>query len=261
MTATPAAGSVVWVQIGTADVAIVQSFYGSLFGWTYPPLEAPGGRMDCLIIAPDAPIPVGHIEPTADRSEFIALGTVSYDVPEHTARLTELGAEVLVEPTKAADGGDYTLLRDPRGNVFNIWTPPAPPADSPPLDPSAFIPRPGTAGWFEIGTREIDTTKAFYAKGLGWDFQPGTDAGDPYWYVIIDGRPAGGVRDLGDTPHTADYSVHSFLTTDLPATFAKAVTLGASIEQDPITTTEGLRHARLRDPRGNRFGLFTPPKD
>ncbi|MFG1791229.1 VOC family protein [Nocardia sp. NPDC049149] len=257
MDAIPA-GSVVWVNIESTDVDAIKDFYGSLFGWTYIPIPAPGGRTDHLFTAPGAAFPMGHVEPSSSGAEYVALGTVSYDVPEDAARLKNLGAQVVVAPGKAADGGDYALMRDPRGNVFVIWTPPELPADAPPPDPSALAPKPGSAAWFEIGTRDIEATKSFYAEALGWRYELDLSVpGGPYWSVCTGTPlPAGGLRDLSGSPEAAEYSMHLFLTADISASARKAVSLGASIEQAP--TGDGRSFARLRDPRGNRFGLFSP---
>ncbi|SHM56878.1 VOC family protein [Streptomyces yunnanensis] len=261
----PARGSVVWIEIDTSDAKAVQDFYGSLFGWSFPGMPAPDGGTYHLIQPAGAPFPMGGIlESSSDGREGIVLSAVSLDVAGDVARLKDLGATVVVPPSKAADGGDYARLKDPRGNLFAIWTPPGPPpgVDTGQLDPSAFAPKPGSLGWFEIGTRDIEASRAFFAQGLDWRYESdpgvpgetydGVRAGTPH--------PSGGLRELGRDRDAADYTMPLFLTDDVSATTDKALALGATVLDAPTATTYGLTYARLTDPRGNRFGLFTPPK-
>ncbi|MEU7901037.1 VOC family protein [Nonomuraea sp. NPDC049152] len=56
-----------------------------------------------------------------------------------------------------------------------------------------------------------------------------------------------------------DYVMPCFLVTDVPAVTGRAVELGARVELGPDANPGGLVSARLLDPRGNRFGVFSPP--
>lgn len=264
--AFPSRGSVVWIEIDTTDAHAVQDFYGSLFGWSFPGMPAPDGGTYHLIQPAGAAFPMGGIlENRSGGRGGIVLSAVSLDVADDVARLKDLGATVVVPPSKAADGGDYARLKDPRGNLFAIWTPPGPPpgVDTGQVDPSAFVPKLGSLGWFEIGTRDIEASRTFYAQGLDWRYEPdpgvpgetyeGVRAGTPH--------PSGGLRQLAADQDATDYTMPLFLTDDVSATTDKARSLGASIVDAPTVTTYGLTFARLTDPHGNRFGLFTPPQN
>ncbi|MFD9882628.1 VOC family protein [Streptomyces alboflavus] len=262
---TPAGGSVIWIEIDTADVTAVKDFYGSLFGWSFPAMPTPDGGTYHLIQPAGAPFPMGGIlESGSGEREGIVLSAVSLDVAGDAARLKDLGATVVVPPSKAADGGDYARLTDPRGNLFAIWTPPGPPPGVDPAHPdvSAFEPKPGSLGWFEIGTRDLDATRTFYAQGLDWSYEPDPGVpGETYDGVRAGtAQPSGGLRELDQATGAADYTMPLFLTEDVPATADRAVALGARVEDAPTVTTYGLTFARLADPRGNRFGLFAPPQ-
>ncbi|MCZ0970676.1 VOC family protein [Streptomyces albulus] len=126
--AFPSRGSVVWIEIDTTDAHAVQDFYGSLFGWSFPGMPAPDGGTYHLIQPAGAAFPMGGIlENRSGGRGGIVLSAVSLDVADDVARLKDLGATVVVPPSKAADGGDYARLKDPRGNLFAIWTPRARP--------------------------------------------------------------------------------------------------------------------------------------
>ncbi|MEV0368997.1 VOC family protein [Streptomyces sp. NPDC050636] len=269
----PSPGSVAWFEIDTADPKAAQDFYGTLLGWTFQPVPAPDGRTYTLITVPGDPYPTGGIRPTGTGGEEgITVSMVSTDAAADVARLKDLGATVVLPPAKAADGGDYARLKDTRGNLFTIWTPPVtswtPPEQSAgngagrQSDQRAGAPQPGSFAWFEIGTADIEATKNFYAEAFGWTYQrdPGAVA-RPYYGVTTGGeRSTGGLSDNSAEAVVAEYAIPLFLSLDVPATVAKAQSLGATVEFGPETTTYGLAFARLKDPRGVSFGLFSMPQ-
>ncbi|WP_424889037.1 VOC family protein [Streptomyces sp. XH2] len=261
-------GSVVWFEIGTADPEAAQGFYGSLLGWTFQAVPAAGGHPYTLITAPGAALPMGGIrEPAPDGEETMCLSVRSTDVEADMARLTDLGAKPAGSVGPATDGGPCARLRDPRGTLFSVWQAAGNAADDPAgAGGAAGIPGPGSLGWFEIGTTDIEASKTFYAKAFGWDYIRDTGVRSrPYFAVVAPGheRGSGGLVDTSgtkDAEGARDYAVPQFLTADVPATIAKAKTLGATVEAGPETTAYGLTHARLTDPRGLRFLVFSLPQ-
>ncbi len=48
--------------------------------------------------------------------------------------------------------------------------------------------------WNELLARNIDGAKDFYAKTIGWSYQPMTMAdGATYWLAMLDGQPVAGI--------------------------------------------------------------------
>lgn len=105
-----------YFEIGTADPAAAQSFYGSLFGWTFGDASPQGYRM----INGDQ----GGLWDTSSLGE--AVWAIFYvqvdDVKATIAHAESLGASVAVP---FIDGGDieFAHLLDPQGNRLGVWRP------------------------------------------------------------------------------------------------------------------------------------------
>ncbi|PSJ27112.1 VOC family protein [Streptosporangium nondiastaticum] len=257
-------GSVVWFEVDTTDPQAVKDFYGSLLGWTFQTVPTPDGRTYTLISADGAPLPMGGFwEPAPGVGEGFVLAVRSADVDADIARLKDHGADVVSAAGPAADGGRSARLTDPRGTHFSIWqSPTQPPAADAQPDAAPGAPVPGSLGWFEIGTADIETSKTFYANAFGWTYIHDTGVASRTYFAAVtpgDTMGSGGLADTGTSDGARDYAAPQFLTPDVPAAVARATQLGATVESGPETTAYGLTHARLTDPRGNRFLLFTPP--
>jgi predicted enzyme related to lactoylglutathione lyase len=111
-----------------------------------------------------------------------------------------------------------------------------------------------TVEWFEVATDKPEEAKRFYGELFGWTY-----AGDRYSEVTTPGSsgPTGGVFDTqGELP---GYAIFYVTVEDVPATLAKAESLGAKTLMPPTTTPDGLVFAQLQDSTGNHFGVFSPP--
>ncbi|MEU8893328.1 VOC family protein [Streptomyces sp. NPDC048442] len=265
-----APGSVVWFEIGTADPKAVQEFYGPLLGWTFEVDEdsSVDGRTYTRIMAPGAPWPMGAIQQGDTGGEVINLSVLSADVHADVERLAELGAKVLVPATQVGEVTVFARLADPQGNTFSLFSRTTSAdlseraeATEEHMQQASFTPQPGSMAWFEIGTTDFKATTGFYEAAFGWRFEKDESAaGRPYYSIFTGGDwPAGGLYDHSGADGGADYAMPCLLVTDVPATTTAAVDSGARIEQGPASNPDGLVFARLTDPHGNRFGLFTPP--
>lgn len=263
-------GSVVWFEIGTTEPEAVQDFFGSLLGWVFEvdPDSSVDGRTYTRITAPGASWPMGAIQQGETGGEAISLSVYSADVAADVERLKRLGATVLVPATTVGDVTVFARLKDPRGNPFSLFSRTAShrlqeraEATEEHMEQSAYAPQPGSFAWFEIGTTDTETTQRFYTQAFGWRFEKDDSAGGkPYDNVFTGNQwPSGGMYDHSADPAGVDYAMPSILSTDVPAAADRASALGATVELGPDTNPDGLVYARLKDPRGNRFGLFSMP--
>ncbi|MDT0449216.1 VOC family protein [Streptomyces hesseae] len=263
-------GSVVWFEIGTTDTQPVQDFYGAVLGWTFEtdPDSSTGGRSYTRIIAPGAPWPMGAIEQGGSGSEVINLSVLSADVPADVERLRKLGATLVVPATTVGEVTVFARLRDPLGNTFALFSRTASDelaeraaATEEHLAQAAYAPAAGSFAWFEIGTTDPQASSEFYGEAFGWRFEKDDSAGGKPYYNVFTGNewPSGGMYDHSSGPGGADYTMPSFMVTDVPATVTAAVEAGAVVEHGPDGNPDGLVFARLKDQNGNRFGLFSMP--
>ena len=118
--------------------------------------------------------------------------------------------------------------------------------------------------WYELMTPDPAHVAPFYAATLGWDIQgvgAETPSGHPYWMIgRSDGGFAGGVILLtpemtvaGGRPGWLPY----FHVEDVPATVAKAESLGARTWLAPMTMEQGTM-AMLGDEQGASFYVMDP---
>ncbi|MEV2274427.1 VOC family protein [Nocardiopsis sp. NPDC049922] len=263
-------GNVVWFEISTADGEAVKEFYGSLLGWSFAVDEdsSVGGVTYTRIMAPGMPFPMGAIYDNAHSPvEATNVSIVSADVAAAQERLEALGATAVVPATRVCDVTTFARVADPRGTVFSLFQNDQTPErlrefaerGQEQMAETAARPVPGSFAWFEIGTADADATRSFYADAFGWRFVFDDTAGGKPYHNVFTGRPwpSGGMYDLGE--RGVDYLMPLFLVLDVPATTAEAERLGATVEFGPDANPDGLVYARIVDPRGNRFGLFSAP--
>ncbi|MGI5341450.1 VOC family protein [Streptomyces sp. CA-181903] len=266
-------GQVVWFEIGTADPQAVTGFYGPLLGWTFEvdPDSSVDGRTYTRVLAPGAPWPMGAVQQGGIGEEAVNLSILSADVHADVDRLTGLGATVVVPATRVGDVTVFARLKDPRGNLFSLFSQSTSQrfaeriaGTEEHMRQAAAVPRPGSMAGFEIGTTDPEGTTGFYGAAFSWRFEEAeTAGGTPYSAVFGPGAawPSGGLLDLGgdNAGETVDYAMPCFLVTDVAATCAAAQRAGARVEQGPRPLPGGLVRSRLVDPRGNRFGLLSRP--
>jgi predicted enzyme related to lactoylglutathione lyase len=112
---------VVHFEIGCADTAKANAFYGPLFGWSTAQM------------GPALMIQTGAKE--GIQGHFTALGhephhyTIFYvqvdDIAEHLTKAEALGGKVVVPKVDIPNYGSFAWLGDPDGNVVGLWTPAA----------------------------------------------------------------------------------------------------------------------------------------
>jgi predicted enzyme related to lactoylglutathione lyase len=113
----------VYCQLSTTDHSKAKEFYRTLFGWRLEE-SLPGAPEYTEIYANDGP-PSGGMRPSPNPhapSQWLPFVEVT-DVATATERARALGATVVVEPSDVPQKGRYSVVVDPTGAVFALWTP------------------------------------------------------------------------------------------------------------------------------------------
>ena len=115
--------------------------------------------------------------------------------------------------------------------------------------------------WNELLARNIDGAKDFYAKAIGWSYQPMTMAdGATYWLAMLDGQPVAGIYPI-DRPEfdgMPECWMSYLAVDDVDARLAKATAAGAKAMREPFDVEGVGRIAILREPGGTMVGWMTP---
>ena len=119
----------------------------------------------------------------------------------------------------------------------------------------------GYVYWNELLTSDVESSKAFYGKCLGWTYSEMPMSEGTYWVITPDGadRAAGGMM---QTPADSDWPTNVWFTyvavADLDAALAGVETGGGAILRPPFEVPEIGRIAIVRDATGAVMGWMTP---
>jgi predicted enzyme related to lactoylglutathione lyase len=113
-----------WFEIAGPDPAKTESFYSTLFGWTFT--DGPSGP-DYRMADTGSPMGGGITKaPPGAPESYAIFGVVVSDVAETCSQITELGGRVLVGPQAVGDTGlAFANVEDFDGNHFALICPPA----------------------------------------------------------------------------------------------------------------------------------------
>jgi predicted enzyme related to lactoylglutathione lyase len=153
-----------------------------------------------------------------------------------------------------AELGQMAFLTDAGGAFVGVWQP---------AEHTGFqrYGQDGAPGWFELWTRDWESSVDFYRNVLGSEIQIVSDEPEFRYAIVHEGETQwAGIMDAsGFLPEgvPAHWSVY-FHVTDEDATIAKAVSLGGAVVVPAEDTPYG-RLATLTDVTGAPFKLVQPP--
>jgi predicted enzyme related to lactoylglutathione lyase len=245
-------GTPMWVDLSTSDPDAAKAFYRELFGWEAedagPPEETGGygffnlrGEM------------VAGVGPLQDPSSPSAWGTFisTPDVDATAGKATEAGAQVVAGPMDVMDAGRMVMLAHPAGGIVGGW-------QEGRHTGAKLVNEPGSFGWSELQTHDVEGAKAFGAAVFGWDMRDMELAGGSYAIVHVGERPVAGITTMGaGTPDELPaFWLTYFEVDDCDAVVAKAGELGGVVQMPPQSAEGVGRFAILADPQGAAFGVI-----
>jgi uncharacterized glyoxalase superfamily protein PhnB/predicted enzyme related to lactoylglutathione lyase len=111
----PAPVEIGYVTFGSPDTLVAAQFYGALFGW----VTEPGPSGDEYAHVGNTELPMGLAPGTPTEAPVIYFRVD--DIARYTARIRELGGEVVSETTY--DSGPNAVCKDVQGREFQLWQP------------------------------------------------------------------------------------------------------------------------------------------
>ena len=246
-----------WYELMTSDTKAAGKFYSDVVGWSTREMPDTGGmqyttfNLGSTGIAGMLNIP-GHIA-------WIGYISVA-DVDAHVEKIVEAGGKLLRPAADVPGMLRFAVMSDPQGAAIVVFTPdPAMPSPQRPAPPT-----PGTIGWHELYTSELDAGFEFYNKLFGWTKVSDMDMGPMGVYRIFD---EGEHRQMGDggmmtrPPHIPVSCWNFYFHVDSIGAAAERVKAGGGkILNGPMEVPGGDWIINGQDPQGAMFSLVSKSK-
>jgi hypothetical protein len=111
--------ALVWNELQTRDGEAARAFYSKVFDW-----DDQVDENNYYVFKQDGRIHAGMLLMDESWDENIPPNWAVYfmveDVDAATAKIQELGGQVLVPPTPAGEMGKFSVAQDPQGGVFTV---------------------------------------------------------------------------------------------------------------------------------------------
>lgn len=251
-----ARGRFSWYDLMTTDTEAGKAFYTELIGWG---VEAWQGPMPYSMWTQDGTA-LGGVADLPEEAK--ANGAPPYwlayvavdDVDATVARATELGAAVYVPAQDIPDTGRFSVLADPQGAVFAVYSSAKAEAGD---DAAAGV---GRFSWHELAAENYETAFAFYADLFGWVqgdvHDMGPDLGNYAIYSRREGTtPLGGMFNKpADMPAAWVLYIR---VDDVTKAAARVSELGGNVVNGPMEVPGGDVIAQCVDPQGAFFALHS----
>jgi predicted enzyme related to lactoylglutathione lyase len=240
-------GTPTWVDLSTTDVDAGRTFYEKLFGWTTDEPAGPefGGyamfRSNGKLVAGSGPV-MGDGPPAWNT--YVR----SADAGATAQKVRDAGGDVVAGPMVIGDSGTMAMFRDPTGAYFGIW-------QNGLHTGAELFNEPVALTWNELGTRNLDAAKRFYAAVFGW----GAEGAD-YVEWQLDGKRIGGCIHLDQFGVPAEVPANwlaYFDVANLDETVQRVESLGGTVNVPPRDIPEVGRFAVVADPQGAVFAVFS----
>ena len=242
-------GTPAWVDLMVPDRHVAQAFYGPLLGWEFDEGRPETGYYSMARRGGRAAAGVGELMPgsRAGWTTYLAVD----DVDATAKRVTAAGGTLLVEPMDVMDLGRMAVLADPTGGIVGLW-------QSGLHTGADVVNEPGAQIFNELMTRDFAAAKKFYGAVFPYTFGDISGPGFTYATLDLDGRPVGGIGELGAKTPADEQPAWStyFAVSDTDAATARAVELGGQVVSPPADSPYG-RLSVLRGPSGETFALMS----
>lgn len=107
--------------------------------------------------------------------------------------------------------------------------------------------------WNELSTTDAEAAKKFYADLFGWEYKAGDVAGAQYNEIMANGRPVGGIHQMGDGPPQWGAYV---AVDDVDAAAKKVEELGGKLCFPPTDIPHVGRFCMINDPTGATISII-----
>ncbi len=246
-------GKFAWYELMTGDIEGAGRFYSDVVGWTTEKVSS--GDMAYTTFNLGS---VGMAGMMANPGYTSWIGYIAVDdVDAHIVKIVEAGGKLWKPATDVPGMLRFAVMSDPQGAAIVVFTPN--PAMPTPVRPAP--PTPGTIGWHELYTTDIEAGFAFYNKLFGWTKVQDMDMGPMGAYRIFD---EGDHKQMGDggmmnkSPEMPASCWNFYFCVDaIRAAIQRVESGGGKIMNGPTQVPGGGWIIQAQDPWGARFCLVS----
>lgn len=241
-----------WYELMTTDTKAAGKFYSDVVGWTTQemPGEPPYTVFNLGAVGIAGMLNVGG------HTAWIGYIAVD-DVDAHIEKIVEAGGKLWKPATDVPGMLRFAVLSDPQGAAIIVFTPnPAMPEPARPAPPT-----PGTMGWHELYTTDIDGALGFYNKLFGWTKLSDMDMGPMGVYRLFDmgdHKPMGDGGMMNKPPQVPVSAWSFYINVDsIRAAAERVKNGGGQVMNGPVQVPGGGWIINGMDPQGAMFALLS----
>jgi predicted enzyme related to lactoylglutathione lyase len=242
-----------WVDLSAHDLEAAKRWYSQLFGWEMTPSDDPNMPYSMAMQGGKMVAGIGQMPPDMQKNGVPPMWN-GYawvdDCAKVEAAVREAGGKVLMPTMAIADVGTMAFFQDLEGAAFGVWQPGT-------HRGAQLVNTPNSLCWNELNARDVEQTKAFYGKVLGWTYKALPMGDFDYTVLQVGTRDNGGIMPMvgpmweGVPAHWMVY----FAVADTDATCEKVEALGGKVCVPPTDISVG-RFAVVNDPQGGMFSVI-----
>ena len=241
----------------TSDTNAAGKFYSDVVGWTTQEMPGTPG-MDSTQYTTFNIGGVGMAGMLKLPGHVAWIGYISVDdVDAHIEKIVAAGGKLWRPATDVPGMLRFAVMSDPQGAAIAVFT--ANPAMPSPVRPAS--PTPGTIGWHELYTTDVDAGFNFYNKLFGWTKLTDMDMGPMGIYRLFD---EGDHNEMGDggmitkAPHIPVSCWNFYFNVDsIGAAADRVKDGGGSVLNGPMQVPGGSWIINCQDPQGAMFSLVS----
>jgi len=247
-------GKFAWYELMTSDTAAAGKFYSDVVGWTTSEMPSPDGKPYTVFNA--GGVGMAGMLNVGGPTAWVGYIHVD-DVDAHIEKIVAAGGKVCMPATDIPDMLRFAVMTDPQGAAIAIFTPnPAMPSPARPEPPA-----PGTIGWHELYTSDLEAGFNFYNTLFGWtkltDMDMGPEMGGIYrLFDEGDHKQMGDGGMMNKPPHIPVSCWNFYFCVDsIGAAVDRVKAGGGQVLNGPMQVPGGGWIINGQDPQGGMFSL------
>ena len=243
-----------WYELMTSDTKAAGKFYSDVVGWNTREMPSPDGTAYTIF-------GIGEIGMAGMLNLPGHVAWIGYiyvdDVDAHVEKIAAAGGKLWKPATDIPGMLRFAVMSDPQGAAIVVFTPdPAMPSPQQPVPPT-----PGTIGWHELNTTDLEAGFDFYNKLFGWTKVNDMDMGPMGVYRIFD---EGDHKQMGDggmmtkAPNIPVSCWNFYFSVDSIGRAIESVKAGGGkVLNGPMQVPGGAWIINGQDPQGAMFSLVS----